>query len=101
MPIALPDSQPSLLIRRRAFERAGITRAAIDQRLALTDDEFRVEGGLIVIGPILDPAALEQLTDDLEAAGLRYFDDYFDLSGNWPEWLVLFAMTQGAAPNDV
>ncbi|HEX6315963.1 MAG TPA: hypothetical protein VFZ73_13930 [Gemmatimonadaceae bacterium] len=96
MPIALPHGLPSLLIRRRAFERVAITRAAIDQRLALTDEEFRVEGDLIVIGPILDAAAMQALTDDLEAAGLRYFDDYFDLSDNWPEWLVLFARTEGA-----
>jgi hypothetical protein len=95
MPIALPSNQPSLLIRRAAFERGGITRAAIDQRLALTDEEFRVEGDLIVIGPVLDSTSMQALTDDLEAAGLRYFDDYFDLSGNWPEWLVLFAMTRG------
>lgn len=100
MPIALRHHQPSLLIRRVAFERAGITRSAIDERLSLTDEEFRVEGDLIVIGPVLDAAAVQGLTDDLEAAGLRYFDDYFDLSGNWPEWLVLFAMTRGASPND-
>ena len=23
--------------------------------------------------------------------GLTYFDDFFELSGNWPEWLKLFA----------
>jgi hypothetical protein len=91
MPLELPQSRPSLLIRRQAFERAGITRAAIDERLGLTDEEFRVEGDLIVIGPILDEEALQHLTDDLQGAGLVYFDDFFDLSGNWPEWLVLYA----------
>ena len=91
MPLELPISKPSLLIRREAFERAGITRAAVDERLGLTDQEFRVEGDLIVIGPILDEEALQRLTDDLQAAGLVYFDDFFDLSGNWPEWLSLFA----------
>ena len=91
MPLELPQSRPSLLIRREAFERAGITRAAIDERLGLTAEEFRVEGDLIVIGPILDEEALQRLTDDLQAAGLIYFDDLFDLSGNWPEWLALYA----------
>ena len=91
MPLQLPTSRPSLLIRRNAFERSGITRAAIDDLLGLTDQEFRVEGELIVIGPILDEDALKRLVDDLETAGLVYFDDFFDLSGNWPEWLVLFA----------
>ena len=91
MPLELPTGKPSLLIRRPAFERAGITRAAIDARLGLTDEEFRVEGNLIVIGPILDEEGLQQLFDDFERAGLVYFTDFFDLSGNWPEWLVLFA----------
>ena len=91
MPLELPTSKPSLLIRRRAFERAGITRAAIDERLGLTDQEFRVEEDLIVIGPILDEDALQGVIDDLEQAGLVYFTDFFDLSGNWPDWLVLYA----------
>jgi hypothetical protein len=91
MPIELPTSKPSLLIRRTAFERAGITRAAIDERLGLTDQEFRVEGSLIVIGPILDEEALQALWADFERAGLVYFDDFFDMSGNWPEWLALYA----------
>jgi hypothetical protein len=91
MPLELHANHPSLLIRRAAFDRAGITRASIDERLVLTDQEFRVEGDLIVVGPVLDDAALRELMDDLEAAGLAHFDDFFDLSGNWPEWLVLYA----------
>jgi hypothetical protein len=91
MPLELPTNRPCLLIRRPAFDRAGITRAAIDERLGLTDEEFRVEGELIVIGPIHDEEALQRLFDDLERAGLVYFSDFFDLSGNWPEWLVLYA----------
>lgn len=91
MPLELPAKQPCLLIRRPAFERAGITRSAIDERLGLTDQEFRVEGELIVVGPIHDNDAMQQMTVDLEAAGLVYFEDFFDLSGNWPEWLILYA----------
>jgi hypothetical protein len=95
MPLELSLNNPSLIIRRRSFERAGITRAAIDERLGLTDQEFRVEGDLIVIGPILDDAALQDLIGDLENAGLVYFEDFFDLSGNWPDWLRLFAKDAG------
>ena len=91
MPLELPNNKPSLLIRRPAFERSGLTRAVIDEQLGLTDQEFRVEADLIVIGPILDEEALQRLFDDLERAGLLYFSDFFDLSGNWPEWLVLYA----------
>ena len=28
----------------------------------------------------------------LEEEGLVYYDDFFELSGNWPDWLRLFAM---------
>ena len=54
-----------------------------------------MEGDLIVVGPILDETALQLLIDDFEAAGLVYFQDFFDLSGNWPEWLVLYAKESG------
>lgn len=95
MPLELSTNNPSLIIRRSPFERAGITRSVIDERLGLTDQEFRVEGDLIVIGPILDDTALQGLIADLEGAGLQYFEDFFDLSGNWPEWLVLYAKGSG------
>ena len=74
------------------YEDRGLNRSEIDERLRLTADEFRVEGGLIVLGPIYAGAdALASFIDDLEQAGLVYFDDFFELSGNWPEWLQLFA----------
>jgi hypothetical protein len=91
MPLALPNA-PCILIRRTAFERAGLTRTEIDLRLMLTDEEFRLEGGLIVVGPLHTDEATGQLAELLEESGLTYFDDYFDLSGNWPEWLNLFGM---------
>ena len=28
-----------------------------------------------------------------EQKGIAYYDDMFELSGNWPEWLQLFAMS--------
>lgn len=91
MPIEVAAENPSLLIQRQAFERAGLSRSVIDDRLGLTDEEFRVEGDLIVIGPIVDTSALQDLISDLETAGLTYFEDFFDLSGNWPDWLSIFA----------
>lgn len=93
MPLPLAGSASTLLLRKEAFERAELTRAAIDQWLTLTPDEFRVEGELIVIGPVYDAEALQALVSALEDKGLVYFDDFFELSGNWPEWIVLLAMT--------
>ena len=82
MPQEIPTGQSILLIRREAYERSGITRQAIDERLNLTADEFRVEGQLVMIGPIPDDAELRDTLDD--------FEDYFELTGNWPAWLRLY-----------
>ena len=92
MPLSAAAGAPTLVIRREAFERSGLTRATLDARLNLTPEEFRVEGGLVAVGPIHEEPSLVALVDELEALGLRYFDDFFELSGNWPEWLKLFAM---------
>lgn len=92
MPLTLTADAPTLLIRKEAFERAELTRAAFDQWLNLTPDEFRMEGSLIAVGPVYDAEALQALVNALEDRGLAYFDDFFELPGNWPEWLTLHAM---------
>jgi len=90
MPLEIPAGQSMLLIRRESYERSGLTRQAIDERLNLTADEFRVEGRLVFIGPIADDTDLRGVLDELEEAGLVYFDDYFELTGNWPSWIRLY-----------
>ena len=52
MPLILPNTAPTLLIRKSAFERVEMTRAQVDEALGLTPDEFRIEGALIAIGPL-------------------------------------------------
>lgn len=95
MPITLSAGAPTLLVRRSAFERAGLTRAALDERLNLTADEFRVEGALVAIGPLVGESALTSLIEELEGLGLEYFEDFFEMSGNWPDWLSLHALARG------
>jgi hypothetical protein len=92
MPLQISAGAPTLLIRKAAFDRMGLSRRAVDERLNLTPDEFRVEGELVVIGPLHGDDALSGLIEEFETAGLEYFDDFFELSGNWPEWLGLYAM---------
>jgi hypothetical protein len=98
MPARLAPDRPTLIIRRAAYEAAGIVRASLDERLGLTDEEFRVDGALVLIGPIPDPAAVPDLIEALEQAGLAYFDDFFELSGNWPAWLSV--IVAGSGPGD-
>ncbi len=91
MPVNVTRGVPTLLFRRDAYERAGLTRAALDARLGLTDTEFQVEGDLVALGPIYDVDALGTLVDELEHVGLTYYEDFFELSGSWPEWLAITA----------
>lgn len=92
MPLDIPDGSPTLVLRREAYERSGLSRADLDSRLGLTPEEFRVEGNLIAIGPLAGDHSLSDLLEELERVGLVYFDDFFELSGNWPEWLKLVAL---------
>ena len=91
MPLVLSHGHVVVLIRQSSFERAGVTRKVIDERYNLTDEEFRVEDGLIALGPLPSEDMLSGLIEDLESSGLVYFDDFFELSGNWPDWLSLYA----------
>ena len=105
MALAITPGHTTLVIRRDAYERAKLVRAALDTRLGLTADEFRVEGGLVALGPIHDEDALGALLADLEALGLAYFDDFFEVPSNWPEWLRVYVGdagtlgVQGAIPS--
>jgi hypothetical protein len=91
MALELLHNQSVILIRQTAFEGACLSRQAIDERYNLTDEEFRVEDGVVMIGPLPSDDMLPELVQALEGNGLTYFDDFFELSGNWPEWLTLYA----------
>ena len=89
MPLPIAQGSPTIFILRSAFERVELTRTAIDSRFNLTEDEFRVEGKVIAVGPLVGEDALTELIGELEDLGLTYFEDFFELTGNWPEWLRL------------
>jgi hypothetical protein len=100
MPLAVTQGVPTLFFRRESYERSGLMRAALDTRLGLTDAEFQVEGDLVAVGPIYDVEALGTLVDELETSGLVYYEDFFELSGSWPEWLAVLvrARSSSASP---
>ena len=75
-------------VRRGELHR--VADSDFDARYNLTSDEFRVEGDLIAVGPLYDPDAITDLTDQLESLGLVYFDDFVEMSGNWPGWCQVF-----------
>lgn len=97
MPLHVGTTGSTVFIRREAFESRALERSVFDSRYNLTDAEFRVEEGIIAIGPLVSDDDLSALLDDLEARGLTYFEDYFELSGNWPSWLELFVRSGGGS----
>lgn len=92
MPLTVTEGLPTMLILKDAFERAGLERGEIDSLFNLTDVEFRVEGRLVAVGPLPSDDMIGLVTGYLESKGLVYFDEFFELSGNWPEWLRLYVM---------
>jgi hypothetical protein len=92
VPVTIDAGRPAVLIRKDSYERVGLIRAELDTRFNLTDEEFRVEGKIIVIGPLPSDDLVGPVVDYLEEAGLIYFDDFFELSGNWPDWLRIYVM---------
>jgi len=97
VPLNVPLGAPTLIIRRTSYERVGLVRAALDAKLGLTPDEFRVEGDLVVIGPVHNGEAFQELLQQLEDLGLSFYDDFFELSGNWPEWLSVLVASASAS----
>ena len=99
MPVPISSGASTLFIKKAAFERVGLARNRLDERLNLTPDEFRVERDLIALGPLHATDDLPALFEELEELGLIYFDEFFELSGGWPEWLRLYASSDGGAPS--
>jgi hypothetical protein len=93
VPLNVKPSAPTLIIRRSSYERVGLVRASLDAKLGLTDEEFRVEGDLVLIGPVHNTDAFQDLLEQLEDLGLVFYDDFFELSGNWPEWIGVLVAT--------
>jgi hypothetical protein len=99
MPLELAHGRSVILIRQQAYENAGLIRYAVDERYNLAPNEFAVQEGLVILGPLPSDELLPSVIDDLEQSGLVYFDDFFEMSGNWPDWLALYARNAQFPPS--
>lgn len=63
MPLTIDAARPSILIRRQAYESAKLARSELDSRFNLTNGEFRVEGNLVVIGPLPSDDLIGPITE--------------------------------------
>lgn len=90
MTAELSHDRSVIMIRQDAYENSGISRLALDERFNLTPDEFHAQDGLVVLGPLPSDEMLTEMISELEQNGLVYFDDFFELTGNWPSWLKIY-----------
>lgn len=100
MPLEITAAAPTILIRREAFERAGLSRTHIDRRLNLTAEEFRVQGPLIAIGPLHGEHDIGEIIAEFEELGLAYFEDVFELTGNRPDWIRVLVLSGTSRVSD-
>jgi hypothetical protein len=47
---------------------------------------------------VYDTEAFSALLAELEEMQLAYYEDFFELSGTWPEWLRVLVGSSGASP---
>jgi hypothetical protein len=90
--VPLISASTHVIADDRRTRKLLLNRAEIDSLFNLTDAEFRVEGPLVAIGPLPSDDMIGLMTGCFESKGLVYYDEFFELSGNWPEWLRLYAM---------
>jgi hypothetical protein len=83
-------SEYGLLVRRKALEESGVSLGdvltALEVGEPLDENEY-----LISFGPHFGQEALDTMTQRLTTLGLRYFDDFFEFSGDYPKWCVFKA----------
>ncbi|WFU07173.1 hypothetical protein QA648_35305 (plasmid) [Rhizobium sp. CB3171] len=74
-----------LVIRRAALVERGV---ALDDLLSAMKVRGPLDSDahLISFGPSFGQEALEGLVKVLSALGLRYFDDFIDIVGDYPRW---------------
>lgn len=84
--IRLPER--ALVIRRKALAKLCLCHNDLNNLL-----EFDLPKGetdnLLVYGPYFDYESLEEVCRRLDQFGLQYWDDYFDLKEDIPDWMSL------------
>ena len=74
-----------LVVRRASLKERGVSwtalLAALEVAKPLDSDEF-----ILSFGPHFGSEALATFTSRLSELGLRYFDDFFEFSGDFPKW---------------
>ncbi|WP_445656599.1 hypothetical protein [Achromobacter sp. NCFB-sbj8-Ac1-l] len=74
-----------IVIRRQALESQSVT---IDRLLTVLEFEAPLDNStdLVSFGPCFGGEAADEFIRRLEMLGLRYVDDFFVFSGEFPPW---------------
>jgi len=79
-----------IVVRRRALAERSVTLDQLLVALEVTTPSAE-SPDLLSFGPHFGAEASDELVRRLSALGLRYVDDFFDLSLDHPQWLRFFA----------
>ncbi|ATA53150.1 hypothetical protein CKY39_07950 [Variovorax boronicumulans] len=85
-----------LVIRQSALVARGVTRTQLLEALE-SARPMAEDGELLSFGPCFGQEACDEFVRRLEALGLVYVDDFFDLTLSHPDWLKFSAQYDGSS----
>jgi hypothetical protein len=80
-------SEYGLVVRRKALKERGVSWDDLLAALEVSEPLDKNDC-LISFGPHFGQEAVHTMSDRLIRIGLRYFDDFFEFSGDYPKWCV-------------
>lgn len=83
-----------IVVRRAALEEKGVEYRELLQTFGVSAP-LGGDDALISFGPSFGGEALDNLTKALISLGLSYWDDFFDLAFNSPDWCQFQVCSKG------
>jgi hypothetical protein len=78
-------SEYGLVVRRKALRERGVSWADLLAALEVSEPLDK-NANLVSFGPHFGQEAVHAMSRRLISIGLRYFDDFFEFSGDYPKW---------------
>jgi hypothetical protein len=82
-----------IIVRRAALAERGVSWEDL-LKVFSVKEPLDADSYLILFGPHFGQEALDALLERLSSIGLKYFDDFFEFYGDYPEWCVFKASTE-------
>ncbi len=88
-----------LVVRRAALADRGVTYEHLLRAMEV-DARLDADADLISFGPHFGGEAGSELARRLERLGLVYADDFFELTGDFPDWCGLSGFLEREGPGE-